>query len=607
MFSFKNRKNESDDTGEDEVRMPLTTALETPISNIEIKDDKYAKCISFGDKNFTCSPADKKNVQGKYLKYGDSRVIKRELKIYNLLDNGLQQTTNNETIVGEPLDKDGIFHIKMPETCNPSPSINNDIKNTCLVNNSTLAPVGMIMIIKDGGKTLNDYANKCIGYSKNSVNNTDVQLEISWFWVRAHDILYGLYIFNKNGLMHYNIYPSHILFKYDSLKPDESKMYLIDYSKTRNRGDILHFISNGEKSFPSDSDLFDYPFLQLFYYPPETFLLNSDEFRTFTQLSTNDINDMIENITDDILNNAAYTPNKKRENKKNPYYAKSFFDSFFPFMQYTMIGKNELNLFSRYMKDFNEFLITIAEEGTRNLKPTYTKMLELNLKSFDTYGFGLSMLCVLKRSFHIIEPSAVKVLNNFFYSLIHPNVFKRNTNVLSIMLEYEEILYELHFLDNVKRYFQNHILTVGNKVQNPLILSMTPPPSTEHSMPTTKPPAVIDGKKYEVSSVPVETYNIMYNFLKFNIPRILNHYSTMKQPMNINGYMVEQPMNGYTIEQQFSNYIITRYPKINIQRHIFSMTIDAFVNELAQDPELAKQYENCITDISQILQTAGLN
>lgn len=574
----KSEKQKRDNDGDDTVEISLETAINTPISTINSKDTKYSKCISQADKKFNCNPADNRNVQGKYLKYSESRIINRELEIYKLLDDG--KPTDNR----EPLDKDGIFHIKKPETCNPSPYVSDDIKTTCIVSNSALAPVGLIMLLKDGGKNLEDYANKCIGISRESIKNSDVQLEIKWFWIRCHDIMYGLYVFNKNGLMHYNIYPAHILFKYDQLKPEECKMYLIDYAKTRNRSDIIYFIEKGESGFPPDTELNDYPFLQLFYYPPETFLLNPDEFRAFTQLTSEDINTMIENLTEDILVNGAYTPNKEKN-----YYAKSFFDSFFPFMQYTMIGKNELNNFARYMRDFTEFLITLAEEGKRDLKVCYTKMLELNLKSFDSYGLGLSMLCVLKRSYHLLEPGVLKTLNNFFYNLINPNVFKRYTNALSIMTEYEQILYETGFLDTVNRYYKNHMLAIGSKVDNPLLLPMDAPISIERNMPTKKPSSTVSGVSTSVAGIPVERYTVMFNYIKYIIPIIIQYYSA------------QQP--GQPIEMQLINHFNTVYPKTRIQNDIMTSTSDNFVALLGRDAELVKQYEKMTVELQGIEST----
>jgi hypothetical protein len=579
----KNNSSSSETTTNDDnnnSEISLETAVNTPISLINIKDTKYSKCLSPGDKNFTCNPADKKDIRGKFLKYSESRIIKRELEIYKLLDVGVPSENR------DALDKDGFFHIKTPDTCNPSPYMSDDVKSNCISNNSTVTPVGLIMIMKDGGKDLEDYANKCIGISRDSVKNTDVQLEIKWFWIRAHDIIYGLYIFHKNGLMHYNIYPAHILFRYDGLKPDECKMYLIDYAKTRNRSDIIYFINQGESGFPENTDLSDYPFLQLYYYPPETFLLNADEFRAFSQLTTEDISVIIENLTEDIMVNAKYSPDK---NSKN-YYAKSFFDSFFPFMQYTMIGKNDLNNFTRYMNDFSDFLSTIAEEGKRDLKACYTKMLELNLKSFDSYGFGLSMLCVLKRSYHILDNNTVKTLNEFFYNLINPNVFKRNCNILSIMIEYEQILYQTGFLDSVKRYYDAHKLTIGSKVDNILLLPMNAPESIERNMPSKKPTTTMNGKPVgSVSGVPNERYTLIFNYLKYIIPIIIQYYSA-RSP-------------GQPTEQQLINYIASKYTKIRIQTDIMTSNSDVFVSVLGRDPELAKQYELLTVDLQQIEKT----
>lgn len=568
----KDKNNNYDNDDNDETMITLETAINTPISLIH---KKSSKCISQEDKSFTCNPSDKKNVKGKYLKYSESNIIKRELEIYKLLDKGFIEDNI------EPLDKDGIFHIKNPDTCNPSSYISDELKNKCLINNSSLVPVGLIMILKEGGIDLEEYSNKCIQISIDSINKTDVQLEIKWFWVRCHDIIYGLYIFHKNGLMHYSINPGHILFKYDILKPDECKMYLINYSKTRNRSDIIYFIENGESGFPENADLKDYPFLQLYNYPPETFLLNADQFRNFIKLTTQDITELIENLSEDILTNGTYNPKKKKN-----YYAKSFFDSFFPFMQYTMIGKNDVNNFSKYMKDFNEFLITISEQGKKDIKNCYTKILELNLKSFDSYGFGLSMLCVLKRSFHLLQPHVLKTLNNFFYNLVNPNVFKRNTNILSIMLEYEDILYEINFLDSVNHFFNQHILTIGNKVDNPLLLPMESSYSDEHYKFPTNNPYPIDEKNTNTLAIPNERYTIIYNYIKHIVPFIIQYYASMYP--------------GQPTENQLINYLNYRYPKTRIQNDIINSSVDKFVNIISKDNELATQYENLVVDLQQI-------
>jgi hypothetical protein len=579
----KNKNSSNDDSTNDDSQtsvgeISLETGVNTPISLINSIDTKYSKCQSPGDKNFTCNPADKKDVSGKYLKYSESRTIKRELEIYKLLDIGIPNDNR------EPLDKDGIFHIKSPDTCNPSPYISEDIKTNCIGNNSSLTPVGLIMIMKDGGKHLAEYANKCIGISLDSVKNSDIQLEIKWFWIRAHDIIYGLYVFHKNGLMHYNIYPDHILFRYDTLKPDECKMYLIDYAKMRNRSDIIYFIEKGESGFPENTDLTDYPFLQLYYYPPETFLLNADEFRSFTQLSSEDISTMIENLTEDILVNAKYSPPK---NSKN-YYAKTFFDSFFPFMQYTMIGKTDLNNFTRYMNDFSEFLNTVAEEGKKNVKACYTKILELNLKSFDSYGFGLSMLCVLKRSFHLLNSQTCKIFNNLFYNLINPNPFKRNCNILSIMIEYEQVLYQTGFLDSVNRYYNKHLLQIGSKVDSPLLLPMDAPISIERNMPNKKPTNIVNGKiMANVAGIPNERYVLIFNYLKYILPIIIQYYNARSPSQQ-------------STEQQLLNYITSKYPLLQIQNDIYKSNSDNFVATLGKNADIASQYELLVVDLQGI-------
>jgi len=254
-----------------------------------------------------------------------------------------------------------------------------------------------------------------------------------------------------------------------------------------------------------------------------------------------------------------------------------------------MIGNNEYNNFSRFMKDFNEFLNTVSIEGKKDLKVCYRRLIELNLKSFDIFGLGLSMLCVLKRCYHLLKPDLLKRLNEFFYSLINPNVFKRNTNIVSIMIEYEQILYETGIMNTVNMYFKNYKLESGTRVNDPLILGMIAPSPNERNMPTKKPDMITVGKngaKTATAGVPVGVITILYNFLTQNVGALITKFNNNGRSQNA--------------EADLYNYISGKYPRINLRDQLYSPGgLDSFII-LLSDTALREDYIKLKQDLEQL-------
>jgi hypothetical protein len=120
--------------------------------------------------------------------------------------------------------------------------------------------------------------------------------------------------------------------------------------------------------------------------------------------------------------------------------------------------------------------------------------------------------------------------------MINPNVFERETNILSLLLEYEQILLNHGALTHISSLFnKDHLLVSGNfkPVSNPFTDDTLKPLDISRKMPQKKPSSITlniesSGVGDTTSAVQTSRLVTIYNFLHFEINKMVN-YSSSKQ------------------------------------------------------------------------------
>jgi hypothetical protein len=124
---------------------------------------------------------------------------------------------------------------------------------------------------------------------------------------------------------------------------------------------------------------------------------------------------------------------------------------------------NKEKMMTHILKQFRELIMRVVIPG----KAHYDKMVKKCLDTFDLYGLGLALMCVLRDVHSMMDVKMVEELEKLFMDMTDANVMKRNS-IDTAIIRYEAILEKYEILKKYNMHFKDHALVEGAAI--PVVL-----------------------------------------------------------------------------------------------------------------------------------------
>lgn len=255
-----------------------------------------------------------------------------------------------------------------------------------------VAAESTLLIIGDGGLDLEKWV-------KNIQKKGDKTV-ISTFWREAVRLFRGIQVFQQYDLVHHDIKPQNVVYN-----EEEHRLNYIDFGLMRSLKtegakcrDINRCRANPHWNYPTDVFLMDR--------------------KMFDELAKKNI-EQRQKIFDTYVEYLRKNINT------------DFVDAFYIMLKYISVSQEDKNRFyQRYMTEFRELL----------LKPgTFNTFLDKSLAGFDVFGLGFTLMYVLARVKQWMDVRTVSAMEDLFFKMITPNVYKRLT-ISQALSEYQKII-----------------------------------------------------------------------------------------------------------------------------------------------------------------------
>lgn len=295
-----------------------------------------------------------------------------------------------------------------------------------------------ILQYEDGGFDLDDFVVNHL--TKFLAPNKQRQTDL--FWLNAHSLFMGLKTFSENNILHDDLKPQNIVFKYDLVK-DTMEFNFIDFGLMSDLASLTTDILNGNKDRP-------------FHWsrPLEQGFLKTGTVQYYTNLY---------NYRDDVIINA-YTVHIG-----NIILNKIMANSF-------NINPISMILTMKYTEDIkcpNTSLIVRERiksciEGIMKYRATPAELIQKTIQTTDTFSMGFTLNLVANNMLkkQALNDDEYGRLHNFFEKLFDFNLFTRMSDINSIISEYESILLLNGVLGRLgKRFRDNAIIKDTRRIR----------------------------------------------------------------------------------------------------------------------------------------------
>ena len=255
-----------------------------------------------------------------------------------------------------------------------------------------VASESSLLIIGDGGLDLEKWVK--------IIQKKGDKKVISTFWREAVRLFRGIQVFQQYDLVHHDIKPQNVVYN-----EEEHRLNYIDFGLMRSLKtegakcrDINRCRANPHWNYPTDVFLMDR--------------------KIFNDLAK-------ENIEQRQKTFDTYVEHL-RTNKNT-----AFVDAFYTMLKYMGVSQEDKNRFyQRHMTEFRELL----------LKPgTFNTFLDKSLAGFDVFGLGFTLMYVLSRVKPWMDVRTVSAMEDLFFKMLTPNVYKRLSSTQALT-EYQKII-----------------------------------------------------------------------------------------------------------------------------------------------------------------------
>jgi serine/threonine protein kinase len=291
----------------------------------------------------------------------------------------------------------------------------------------------------DGGSDLDDfvkiYLNQFLSHRVIHGIRQNKKRQSDLFWLNAHVLFMGLKAFAKKDILHDDLKPQNIVFKFDLAK-DTMEFNYIDFGLMQDLTSIVTRIQNGSKirgfhwSRPLESGFCD----------P----------RNETTFSTNIENVMVtfytKKISDIII---------KRQTTNTLNIKPSSFHLFFEYIEDNLSPNTNVSITEQ---------VKSCMEGIMHYKYDWDLLIQKSLETSDTYSLGFTLNYVANQMHKkgALTDDEYRRLHQFFEKLFDLNVFTRWNNIDAIINEYESVLLLNGVLMRLGKKFRNHSVVVDN-------------------------------------------------------------------------------------------------------------------------------------------------
>lgn len=340
-----------------------------------------------------CSKDKKQSYEGKVSKLMKKKYAEEELK-------------ENELI--SKIDKEREYSLGKPHDCKVAVTKSNaDAIEQCDDFEKKHIRDYKLLIMNDGGSNLKQFAKKMEGEGNNSSNKSKMEL----FWIESSRLFYGLSKFCEYDIVHYDLKPQNIVYN-----DETNRVNFIDFGFLKKK-DVVKADMNLSKHRQA---------LWYWYYPFENMFLNRNEFVNFVNKSQKQRSEFIKELVNKVDTN----------DDMNHFY--EFYD---------YVGsKNEKTNNAAFMK--------VAKSFKMN---DYDRIVEQSVDNVDSYGVGISLYYVLRKTKHLIDSSLSDELEKVFQNMITALMNNRD-NVNVLMRNYEKVLKSSGLLKKYNYKFQDHMI-----------------------------------------------------------------------------------------------------------------------------------------------------
>ena len=342
--------------------------------------------------------------------------------VSKLLTSDNAENELDEASMMSSIDPEQYFHISPSSTCHPSITQTNlDAINKCKNFDADLVDDYKLLMQENGGINLVGFENK---YAYSTPSNYS-RIALEKFWVSMSRIMYGLTQLGRHNQVHHDLKSQNIVYNEHT---GQAKM--IDFGLLMEDKDVevrdLHWS-----------------------YPPEVELYNSNEYERVIGMNKEDKKAYAKSTTISLLED------HKRAVLKYIYYEP--------------IDGKLLPFASKLGQQFASSILDMdggTHTHTVELYPGhelygYDAFNYISLKTFDSYGVGLSCVSMINRTMnHLDNSDLADELKNLFMNMVKWNLFIRFTPD-QIMITYEGIMQKYGLLEKYNFRFKNHKLVEG--------------------------------------------------------------------------------------------------------------------------------------------------
>ena len=369
-----------------------------------------------------CKNRKKIDYTNKVSKVIDKDHAKSELKEYNMVS---KIDTELKYYMGVPI------KCQLKKTVKNKTSIdkceNTKLKRAFEKNINSLS----LLIMKDGGMNLKEFAKRNADVGMNS--------ELELFWIELQRMFYGLFVFQKHNIIHYDLKPQNMVY-------DEStrRVNFIDFGHMRT---MKKAISDSSKSKN---------YLSVFHwsYPFECYFLNKINYTYFAKYNQQEKIGFYQTVlqkTEELQKVKGGEGTREKENSIKPVIVNfdEVADEIVGFFDYITSGMDEIQIIQvrqKYMEDFyNVLMYTIVPGG-------YDIFVKKSLKTIDSYGLGFSIIYVLNNIKSRME-------NQEFVTRVYELGYKMTTPDLRKRILLEDALNEYIIILNESGLLAKHGIT----------------------------------------------------------------------------------------------------------------------------------------------------
>lgn len=358
------------------------------------------------------------------LKCNDNSVDSYDNMVSKIIRKGDAKKEMSEYKKVDKADKKKEFYLGKPVLCNLEDEnlVNKDAIRNCKIGKEVLAKLDkyQLIVMEDGGENLETYTKRIKTWST-SQKNTEL---CEKFLLELLRLFYGLYQFERHGLVHHDLKPQNIVYN-----EKKNRLNFIDFGLMESRKKLItqanssRYWSNFHWSLPWEIEL-----------------LNKNDF--------------------DMMRTSSSQKNKFKTVKtgissldnKNDYYSQS--NNFF---YYSYSGPSYTAFRDRYVKDYELTLKT----DINNMD--YSDFLDKSVKTIDIFGLGIAVNYWLTNAKPHLDALHIIQLESLFSRMVSGRVSAR-ISVDDAIENYEVFIQGSGLLEKYGKELADHkIMDAGDK------------------------------------------------------------------------------------------------------------------------------------------------